>query len=119
MPIVYAGMGASIYFIIDNNKQYKRFRNEYLDRLNGNICNCALAIYDESDLLTIQNTYRRWRDLSYIALGLIYVLQIVDASVDAHFFDWEKQINQDISMKFMPTHDFATRSTGFILKLSF
>ncbi len=121
MPIVYGGLGASLYFIIDNNKNYRRFRQEYISRVNPKpgdpAPDPALSAYRDQDLITIQDTYRRWRDMSYIAFGLVYVLQIVDASVDAHFYDWETKINEDLSLRIAPHSSLATRSFGLKFSL--
>ncbi len=121
MPIVYAGLGASLYFIIDNHKNYRNFRQEYIDRLNTGqtFVNPDFEAYRDQDLITIQDTYRRWRDLSYISFGLIYVLQIVDASVDAHFYDWETKISEDLSLRIGPHSSLATRSFGLKFSLRF
>ena len=119
LPIVYGGIGLSIYFIIENEKQYNLFRHEYLDRIKGYETRPELELYSNDQLLTIQNTYRRWRDMSYIATGLIYVLQIVDAAVDAHFFYWEEEMNENVTLRIAPRPNAMTRSIGlsFSLKL--
>ena len=39
--------------------------------------------------------------MSYIAIGLVYVLQIVDASVDAHFFRYD--VSDDLSIHLRPS----------------
>ncbi len=44
--------------------------------------------------------YRRNRDLSYIGIGLWYILNIVDASVDAHLFDYD--ISDDLTLHIEP-----------------
>ena len=55
------------------------------------------------------NTYlfRRYRDLSYLALAGIYVLQIIDANVDAHmrFFD----SNDDLSFSISPPYSSSSK----------
>ena len=118
MPIVYAGLGTATYFIIDNTRLYNRFRDEYLVRVNGvGDPNPDLALFSSSQLLSVQETYRRWRDLSYIAAGAVYILQIVDAAVDAHFYDWEKKINEDLTLRVNIHPNLATQSLGLKLSL--
>ena len=50
--------------------------------------------------MTIIDYYERNRDLSYIVTAVIYLLNIVDASVDAHLFDFD--ISEDLSLKTAP-----------------
>ena len=52
--------------------------------------------------------YRRNRDLSYIGLVGLYLLNIVDATVDAHLFDYD--IGNDLSMKIEPRLMYAGRN---------
>ena len=44
--------------------------------------------------------HQRNRDLSYIVAGLFYVLNIVDAAVDAHLFTFPK--NDNLSFNLQP-----------------
>lgn len=118
VPIVYGAIGTSLFFIIDNNNNYNRFRNEYLNRIDGNTAalDPELNAYSNSNLVTIQDTYRRWRDMSYIALGFSYILQIVDANVDAHFQTFD--VSDDLSLRIIPVRtDFAGYTAGIHLSL--
>jgi hypothetical protein len=51
-------------------------------------------------LLSIRNSYREARDQCYIGLGVLYALQIVDAAVEAHFFDFN--VSEDLSLNIQP-----------------
>lgn len=103
IPIVYAALGTSVYFIIDNNKNYNLHRNEYLYRINnsGATGNLDLIDYSETQLLTLTNQYRRWRDLSVVVTAAFYALQIIDATVDAYLWRFDKSDN--LSFRFRPT----------------
>lgn len=56
--------------------------------------------YNTEILKDQKNYYRRNRDLSYILTSIWYLLNIVDATVDAQMFTWE--IDDDLSMRFDP-----------------
>ena len=99
IPIIYAGMGVSLYFAIDNNKTYKQHRNEYKRRLDGT--------FDPNDpfygniaterIVDAQRLAQRNRDLSIVITGLIYIINIVDANVDAHLMQFN--VNENLSLK--------------------
>ena len=102
IPIVYAALGTSTYFYIENNKQYNSTRNAFkllkagkpheFDGLNGN------DFLNEEALVRAQKRYKEDRDLSlFITIGL-YVLQVIEASVDAHLM----QLNTDDNLSFNP-----------------
>ena len=57
-------------------------------------------IYNNSQLITIIDYYQRNRDFSYIITSAIYLLNIIDASVDAHLFDFD--ISENLSFNASP-----------------
>ena len=67
---------------------------------------------------TKKDNYKRNRDLLYIVSGGIYVIQIIDAVVFAHFYDFE--INEDLSMRLEPSTGFSPVCGGTVgLTLTF
>jgi hypothetical protein len=103
IPIVYAGLGLLTYFVINNTREYKKYQEAYNYVASGDstdIDNDLVGTYDEQQLLDGKNYYRRNMELSYIIGGLWYILNIIDASVDAHFFDYD--ISEDLSIRFDP-----------------
>lgn len=100
LPIVYGGLGASVYFIDRNTSRYKRFKNALIARNDPDKSDPYVGIYNEQQLTTLKETYRRWRDMSYMSLIAIYVLQIVDANVDAHLHDFD--VSDDLSLRIRP-----------------
>ena len=103
VPIVYAGLGTSIYFLIRNNREYNLHRDEYLFRNNhgGLTQNPDLEIYSDGDLRTIIDQYQKWRDLSVISIAGVYALQLVDAVVDGYLFRLDT--SSDLSFRFRPS----------------
>lgn len=111
VPIVYGALGAGIYFYTTNNDQYHRFRNAYKRRLAGFTddefydLNGSGIIPDSPDfsndgLIDAQNRLQRQRDLSLLLTVVGYVLNIVDANVDAHLKQFN--INDDLSFEPKP-----------------
>ncbi len=103
IPVVYAGIG-TIYYLANNNaKNYRKAREAYDYVSNGEeypIDNDLVTKYSETDLQQIRDYYRRNMELSWIIMGLWYALNIIDATVDAHLFDYD--INDDLSLRIEP-----------------
>ena len=57
--------------------------------------------YTTDNLLVIQNGFRTNFEYASVGLFLIYVLQIVDATVDAHLFYFD--ISDDLSLNIKPS----------------
>jgi len=121
MPIVYAGLGVCGYLAIENNRQYRTYLNAFYKRIDSTQTDQFEGIYeDPSQLIVLQNIYRKWRDLSLIIGGVIYALQIIDAHVDAHLYYYD--IDDNLSLKFEPSlmPGFGNvPAVGFSLSLQF
>ncbi len=106
IPIIYAGFGALIYFINSNGKEYRKFREAYNivatnDTLNYD--NNEYVVKYDANLNQLEegrNYYRRNLELNYILTGLLYILNIVDASVDANLYNFD--VSEDLSIRFDP-----------------
>jgi len=125
IPIVYTGFGVLSYFIISNRNEYLQFREAYDyvilgDTLNP-INNDYVNIYSADKLLKARDFYRRNMEFSMILTGFWYILNIVDASVDAHLFDYD--ISDDLSLHIEPmvksTFIKPEPITGITIKLKF
>ena len=97
VPIIYSALATSGFFIHDNNKNYKHYRDTYLNRLDGISDDIN---YTNSELITLKDYYKRNREISIMLFSLAYILNIVDASVNAHLFQYE--IDENISFKIDP-----------------
>lgn len=115
IPIIYAGFAAAGYYLNDNLTNIKEFKALYNTDPTSNNYFYEGRNYSQEQVLSIIDQYTRWRDLSYITFGAIYILNIIDANVDAHLFYFD--ISEDISMNILPYSDFtAQRSTGLTLR---
>jgi len=114
VPIVYGGFATLGYFINFNNEQYTVYRQAYSDIIDDDpnstsYLNLKVSawlkepknIKDYTDALRQQKDYwRRNRDLVVIGTAVFYALNIIDASVDAHFFDFD--ISDDLTINWIP-----------------
>lgn len=107
IPIAWAGIGVSYWFIQRNSTEYNRYKDAYLAVVDDdpNTVDEFYGQYSAASLLKVSDTYRRWRDLSYISCGLIYILNVMDASVDAHFVRFD--VSPDLGLAIGPSVLFA------------
>ncbi len=123
VPIIYAGFGTLTYFIIDNNKNYVKFRDAYIARIDTDPTNDdVLPEYTTENLRVIKNYYWNNRDLNIILCVVLYALNIVDAVVDAHFYTYD--ISDDLSFNISPIVEPSmgfgrTSSTAVSFSLNF
>ena len=102
IPIIYAGAAAITYSISFSNHYYKILKTAYRYRTDDDPLTVDdMPNYSTDALLLWKNYYRRNLELSYIIGGVIYALNIIDASVDAHLFNFD--ISDDISMNISPS----------------
>jgi len=117
-PIAWAGLGVGVYFLQENTKQYRRYKDAYIAIVDGDPTTVDEfeGRYSAQSVLNVTDTYRRWRDLSYVAIGVVYVLNIVDATVDAHFARFD--VSSDLSLGIGPSLDVAAQGgAGLTLSL--
>lgn len=131
IPIVYAGFGTISYFAITNRKEYLVAKEAFIYVSNGEeypTDNKYVGVYGAADLIQIRDYYRRNTELSWIVMGLWYALNIIDATVDAHFFTYDisdnlsLQVQPGLNTGQLPWHnDFrqAPVAAGFTISLNF
>ncbi len=117
VPLIYAGLGATTYFALKNNSDQKNLKEEYRYRIDNNTSLYSeFEAYDKQGLLTLYDQKVRRRDLFYIGLGFVYLLQVADAAVEAHFvrFDVSDNLTMQVYPKLISTHQI-----GVGIKLNF
>lgn len=110
-PIV-AGAFATMVMMIDwNNRGYQRFKLAYDQMTSGQTVEPALQRQSASDLQNWRNMYRRNRDLCIILTGAVYLINLVDAHVDAHMKNYD--VSDDINLTLNPSlTQISTQRTG-------
>ncbi len=98
IPIVWGAVGTGVGIIVYNDKQYKRYRTAYIAELNGQPHEFSdIAGVDKTVLGNTQDRAKRQRDYAIAVTGLVYILNIVDAVVDAHLYD--QKHDPDLAIK--------------------
>ncbi|MGM0634981.1 MAG: DUF5683 domain-containing protein [Bacteroidota bacterium] len=110
IPLVYAALGTTIYFYIDNNNQYERYRNAYRQRLTGQEDEFA-GVLSNANLVDAQKLFRGNRDISLLFVIGAYILNIVDANVDAHLQQFN--VSENLSLKPNADRNFFTGEMNY------
>ncbi len=110
IPIAYAGLGVGVYFYMNNDKQYDRYRDAYKRRLAGfeddEFYVDGVQRVSTDALIRAQKFYQRNKEVSLLVTAGIYILNIIDANVDAHL----QQFNVSEDLSFKPAINFDEHS---------
>ncbi|MBS1571851.1 MAG: hypothetical protein JST62_05590 [Bacteroidetes bacterium] len=119
IPIVWGGVGTGVGIAMWNQKQYNRYREAFVASVNGLPHEFSNnPVYTKEVLGNIQDKAKRQRDYAIAIAGLIYILNIVDAVVDAHLY--EGRHDPDLVLKPAVIYDeYGNQSMKTGLSLSY
>lgn len=86
-PVVWGFLGYFIYEWIQNNNDYKTYR----DLFSGSLDQSSSG---NTSYYNLREFYKDQRDLFAVYVGLTYFLTLVDSYVDAHLFDFDVSENR-------------------------
>lgn len=117
VPVVYVALGTSIYFVKINNDKYHKYRDAF-KLLKMGQPNAYPDVSSEI-LQRAQAYHKKNRDLMILVTSALYVLQIVEASVDAHLH--YHNVDQDLSWSpyVLPSMVGDDKVVGISLKYTF
>lgn len=129
IPIVYGAIGTGIYFYIDNNKSYNRFRDAFKRRLAG-FTDDEFYFDSQGNRLTTprlsterlqdaQQLFRRNKEISLLVTLGFYALNIIDANVDAHLLQYNVDENLSLSPHYKLNEFDASSNVGLTLNFKF
>lgn len=100
-PIVYGALGTTIYLIDYNRDFYTSLQDAYVIRLAGVEDDEYTGIISSADgIKSARDSFRKNMELAYFGTAAIYLLQIIEAYVDAHLQGFD--VNDDLSLHFFP-----------------
>ena len=114
VPFVVGGFATLAYCIDWNNRGFQRFKKAYNlvgdyekhpEKYPNGPTDEFRGRYSGTFLKNLRNNYRRNRDLCIILTGGMYLLQIIDAHVDAHLRDYD--ISDDLSINIDPLVEYT------------
>jgi hypothetical protein len=116
-PIVWAGMGIATGFIIYNTNKYRTYRNALVAAGDADPLTINTTQYNSAQLNDLQDGYHKLMDISWFSLAGVYLLNIIDAHVDAHL--WYFDVGDDVSLRLRPGFidvNSPVPSLGMVLK---
>lgn len=129
IPLVYAALGTGVYFYINNNKEYNRYRDAYKSRLagfkndefyfDGNGNQLTTPRVTDDGLLRAQKLFRRNKEISLLVTIGLYVLNIIDANVDAHLMQYNVDENLSLAPHYKINEIDAKGNVGLTLNFKF
>lgn len=112
IPIIYAAMGTVGYLTYNNYTQMKLFKDEYLYRVDHNGAT-NLAGYEDRPVQNIYNLYQNYNRNFQLFIFVdiaVYALNLIDAYVFGHLFDFEMDENVSLvpQMRYLPQQGFTS-----------
>lgn len=125
LPLVYGALGSSVYAVAFNSRQAERFRTAFKERLAGRIDEFTIPndegvlveVFSDDALINGQDQFRRRRDLFILVSAGVYVLQIIEANVDAHLSQYD--VDDDLTFGPAIYLDDAGQTMNYGLTLNY
>lgn len=110
VPIIWGGIGTSLYFGFSNQKSFTKFRKAYGNRIDDdpNTTDEYEDVLSPEGLKANMDYHQKNRDLSFVIAGVLYILNVVDAAVDAHLFNFPK--NDKLSFNLQPSLNYTNNN---------
>ena len=122
IPIVYGALGTCVGFFVYNRSEYINARDAYRYKSDNDPNNDVLikpkfAPVDAEAVRQYRNGVRQNVDYSVLAFLICWGLNVVDATVDGHFKEFE--VNENLSLHVNPSYAPQTKQTQIGLVFSF
>lgn len=124
IPIVYAGFGGLGYAVYYTASNFIGYRNAYRLQMDEdpNTNGAYKGVYDAATLKSYRDYFKKNLDISAICTGVWYALVIIDATVDAHLFEWNMKDDIHLSWRpslVTPSGNYSQAVAGVNIKLNF
>jgi hypothetical protein len=127
IPIIYGIGGAVIFSYFYNQDYYEDLRDAYVEVYYMDpppteyIFRGKKITYNiEKQLHDNMRMFRKWKDYALVGIAGVYLLNIIDAMIDAHFLEYD--VSDDLSLKIGPSlinHDIYETTMGMSLYVKF
>lgn len=104
VPVVWGVMGGVAYATFDTRSTYVELRDNYKLLVDGNPETVPNAPYNQLDAQTLKryrDQFQGYTEKWFIALGIVYLLNVTDAFVDAHLATFD--VSDNLSLRLKPS----------------
>jgi len=112
LGLVWGGIGLTMYNLDRNLFQYRRFRDAYKLSVMG--VDHELSFLSQNALKSFRDQFRSNVELNYIALGLVYILNIAEAFISGHLAGFD--VSEDLSFYVPPASSAAPLQVGWVYR---
>jgi hypothetical protein len=123
IPVIYGGLAGLSYIFKINHEQYTGYRTSLRAAADLDSSTVNTSGYSLEQLRAQKIYYKKNRDFAAIGVCVIYLLNIIDANVDAHLKTFD--VSDDLGMIISPAPAFAfsgnglSMTAGISIKLKF
>jgi hypothetical protein len=111
VPIIYGGFAGFGYLFVSNNEEYQYYRKNLIAENDEDPSTINTSGWSTDQLLAQKVSYKKSRDFAAIAIGILYLLNVVDANVDAHLKTFD--VSDDLSLHIEPWQNLYNSGSGF------
>lgn len=119
-PVIYVALGGIGYWGVTNQVKYKYYSNNLRAANDDDVNTINETLYSSDQLITQKKYYQKYRDISIMLGALVYLVNIIDANVDAHLRTFD--VSDDLSLQLNPYSNLDYNNklqAGLSLKLKF
>jgi len=100
VPFVYGALGGMAYVVIDSGKQFRRFQDALIAQVDGEEHEFTGFLDSPAAIKPYRDRAQKSYENNIIYFSLLWVLQSVEAFVDAHLIGFE--VSDDLSFRSKP-----------------
>jgi hypothetical protein len=105
VPFALAAEGATIYFLVQNISEFKKWDAEWKFQLLNKTNNPdVVSVYDPNAIKKIRDNARQQKDYTWLALIGVHILVSADAFIDRHLIEFD--VSDDLSLKINPVSPY-------------
>jgi hypothetical protein len=105
VPIVYGVLGGMAWWAYDNGSLYSEYAINYKALVdedpNTKVTDPKYEQVDVETLRVYRDRFRKYTEQTYLGLGLVYLLSVTDAYVDAQLYHFD--VSDDLSLRLKPS----------------